>query len=74
VAYAQNPHKVPGNSIADDVRINQCPLTQIGARNMTTALGKGFHAAGRRDQLAYEVLASATVKPRYAAVDVTDVA
>jgi hypothetical protein len=41
---------------------------------MTTALGKGFHAAGRRDQLAYEVLASATVKPRYAAVDVTDVA
>jgi hypothetical protein len=40
VAYAQNPHKVPGNPIADDVRIHQRPLTQIGAGNKTTPLVK----------------------------------
>ena len=74
VAYAQNLHKVSGNPIADDVRINQRPLTQIGVRNRTAALRKGFQAVARRDQLAYEALGSATVKPRYIAVDVTDVA
>jgi hypothetical protein len=71
VAYAQNPHKVPGNPIADDVRINQRPLAQIGARNRTTALRKGFQAVAGRDQLMYEVRGSATVKPRDVAVDVT---
>jgi hypothetical protein len=37
-------------------------------------LRKGFEAVAGRDQLVYEVLGSATVKPRDVAVDVTDVA
>jgi hypothetical protein len=65
---------VSGNSIPDDVRINERPLAQIGATNRTTALGKVFQAVPRGDQFPREVLGSASVKPGDVAVDVMYVA
>jgi predicted hydrolase (HD superfamily) len=74
VAHPQNPYVVPSNAIADDVRVNERPLAQVGAKNRTTALGKALQAVTGRDQLSREIFGSALIKPGDVTVDVTDVA
>jgi hypothetical protein len=74
VTHAQNPYVVPGNPIADDVRVNERPLTQIGAGYWTTPLGKVFQAVARRRQLMREVFGSPWVKPGNVIVDVANIA
>jgi hypothetical protein len=73
VAHPENPYVVPSNPIADDVRVNERQLAQIGARNGPTTLRKAFETVARSDQFSRQVLSSASIKPGDVIVDVTDV-